>query len=253
MLNLWFNRLVAFAYQYQREATPYKQLIADFASFLPLRGNETVLDIGCGSGKIMETVWEKSKGMVKRIVGLDCSKTALEYARDNLAKICSAVNSRMAFISADISQGLPFERLGQKGGFDLVTAGLSIQYAENWDGKHWTQKAYRQVIQDIFEALKPGGSFVFSVNTPNPDFSQIAKKSWREIIFSWRLPFNLFVAAIMVWQGKWLTNQARIGHFHYLPIEDVEMILRHVGFQDIKYKLTYAGLAWVVSCQKPPN
>ncbi len=44
MRDLWKNRIVAFAYKYQREAKPYKQPIRDFASFLSFNGGETVLD-----------------------------------------------------------------------------------------------------------------------------------------------------------------------------------------------------------------
>lgn len=92
---------------------------------------------------------------------------------------------------------------------------------------------------------------MFSVNVPQPKFSNIAKESWREIFLSWRFPLNLLVSTIMVWHGRWLAKQAKIGRFHYLPIEEVEKIILRIGFRDIQSRLTYAGLAWVVSCQKP--
>jgi len=54
----------------------------------------------------------------------------------------------------------------------------------------------------------------------------------------------------MVAQARWLTEQANLGRFHYLPIEEVVSILEEAGFRNIQYKLTYAGLAWVVACEK---
>lgn len=56
------------------------------------------------------------------------------------------------------------------------------------------------------------------------------------------------VSLVMLWQSKWLIEQAKIGRFYYLPIEEVIELLREVNFTDISYKLTYANLAWIVSC-----
>ena len=246
--NLWFSKIVAFAYRYQKEARPYRFLIRDFASYLRFHGQDSVLDIGCGSGRIIHLVWQFSGRCVKRIVGLDVSGLAIHFAKENLNRINPELNGQVEFVCADFNNGLP--QFGNRE-FDLVTAGLSLQYAESQEDGRWTLKAYRKIFQEIFRVLKPGGQLVFSVNTPHPDFSRIAKKSWREIFLTWKLPLMLAVALIMVWQGRWLTKQADIGRFHYLPIEQVKMILSQTGFSNVRYKLTYAGLAWVVSCQKP--
>lgn len=245
MDDLWRTKMVAFAYQYQREARPYKNLIEDFAPFLFLKGGETVLDLGCGSGRLMQLILERSKGSVNTIVGLDSTKQALKYAQRNLRK--NFLISQINLIQADISSGLPFF---MKNHFHLITAGLSIQYAQHWDGKKWTKEAYKKAIANVFELLKPRGRFVFSVNVPNPDFSRIAKESKREIFLSLRFPLNILVSIIMLWQAKWLVKQAKVGRFHYLPIEEVIKILEESNFTNISYKLTYADLAWVISCQK---
>jgi len=239
--NLWLSRIVAFAYRYQQEARPYKELIRDFATFLRLTGGEKVLDIGCGSGRLIKLVLKEMKNPAREVIGLDNSLSAINYARKNIK------SSKVSFVCSDISNGLPF--LPQSG-FDLIMAGLSIQYAQHWNGQQWTDQAYIRVIKDIFQVLKPGGWFVFSVNVPNPDFSKVAKKSWQEIFFSRRLFLNLIVAAIMLWQAKWLVKKAAEGRFHYLPIERVTTILQNVGFTNISYKLSYAELAWVIACQK---
>lgn len=243
-MNLWLNKLIAFAYQYQRDAKPYKDLIFDFSSMFQVKDGETVLDIGCGSGRLIRLIYEKSEGKLRSIIGLDNSNSAINYAKNNLKDILQKIPYK--FVLADISNTLPFS----DNSFSLITAGLSLQYAEYWDGKRWTDKAYRRLFKKIYKILKKNGKLVFSVNTPNPDFSIIAKESWKEIFFTWRLPLNLFVAIVMVLQGRWLTKQSEIGRFHYLPIRKVINILEDSGFRNIKYKLTYAGLAWAVACEK---
>ncbi len=248
MSDLWQKKIVTFAYQYQHEAKPYKELIQDFTSFLSLSGGEIVLDIGCGSGRIIQLVLEKSNGKIQEIWGLDHSVLVLKYAERNLKKTFPNLNDRIHFLEWNISEGLPFQLENY---FDLVTAGLSIQYAQHWDGKKWTKEGYKKVLRDVFLALKPGGQFVFSVNVPNPDFSRVVKESRREIFLSWRFPLNILVSLIMLWQSKWLVEQTKIGRFHYLSIEEVMEMLKEANFINISYKLTYANLAWVVSCHKP--
>lgn len=148
MRDLWKNRIVAFAYKYQREAKPYKQLIRDFASFLSFNGGETVLDIGCGSGRIMQLVLEESAGSIKEIWGIDHCLYALNYAKKNLKNTFpNFPRDRIYFVQSDISYGLPSQFHNY---FNLITAGLSIQYAQRWDGQKWTKDGYKKVLQAVF-------------------------------------------------------------------------------------------------------
>lgn len=244
-MNPWISKIVAFAYRYQQEAQPYKELITDFSSLLTLRGGEEILDVGCGGGRLMRLSWEKSGGNLKRIVGLDSAKHALAYAEQNTRRILR--NIPHAFIAGNISEDLPF---GDRS-FDVVTSGLCLQYAEHWDGERWTRQAYHNIYREIYRVLKPGGKLVFSVNTPNPDFSIIARKSWREIFLTWKMPLNLLVALIMVSQARFLVREAARGRYHYIDVKEIEPILKDCGFEEIRHKKSYAGLAWAIACRRP--
>ena len=51
---------------------------------LPLRGDETVLDAGCGSGGITEALLERLPD--GRVIGVDASPTMVEAARERLGE-----------------------------------------------------------------------------------------------------------------------------------------------------------------------
>jgi len=59
--------------------------------------------------------------------------------------------------------------------FDGVVSGLALQYAESYSEQTgWTDSAYDRVLAEVYRLLKPGGTFVFSVNVPNPAWSTVA-------------------------------------------------------------------------------
>jgi len=52
---------------------------------IPLEDNITIIDFGCGNGKILEEI--KKINFKARLIGLDVSETALEQARKNLPEV----------------------------------------------------------------------------------------------------------------------------------------------------------------------
>jgi ubiquinone/menaquinone biosynthesis C-methylase UbiE len=246
IMNLWRNSLVALAYSYQQNARPYAELLETTESFIFPKIGQRWLDLGCGSGRLIQSIWQRSNGEVGIIVGMDVSFTALKIAkRVSSHLVPTNASRRISLVQADLSQGLQgvFRPLS----FDGITAGLSISYADHWDseGGKWDDQSYVRLLQDIYHLLKDGGTFIFSTNVPNPDFVLIAKRSWREIFLTWRLPLGILVSFVMLLQSRWLKHSAQTGRFHYLPVEQITQILCSTGFKDIRRRLTYAGQAWV--------
>jgi trans-aconitate 2-methyltransferase len=67
---------------YHRVSQPHASWAADVIARLPLRGDETVLDAGCGSGKVTALLLDRlPRG---RIVGVDASPAMIEEARRQL-------------------------------------------------------------------------------------------------------------------------------------------------------------------------
>lgn len=243
--NLWKNDLIAIAYSYQQKAQPYLELIQTTEQFINAKPGQLWLDLGCGSGRLIESIWKRSSGQIRKIVGLDISFRSLLIARSALKKNRDGLHrGKIEFMQADLSRNLGGIRPDS---IDGVTAGLCLSYAEHWDTteKKWDKTALISLFEEIHLVLKDEGSFIFSTNIPQPHFGLIALRSWKQIILTWKAPLFLGVSLVMLFQSRWLKRAAAIGRFHYLPAGDIIRYLESTGFKFVTYQLTYAGQAWV--------
>jgi SAM-dependent methyltransferase len=250
-LNYWPDSACARAFWGQQELPPYQQLLADTTAWLAPRAGERWLDLGCGCGKLTEALWHNSRGGVAEIFGLDCAADnalAFEALRGRVHPLDT--NERIRFVHADFTSGL---RNWKSGHFDGIVSGLAIQYAESYSHKlgRWTTDAYDRLLADVHRLLRGGGSFIFSVNTPEPSFLKVALYSiWAA--FGARQTVRYTERAFRMWHyGAWLKREARKGRFHYLPLATVIRKLRDAGFFDIEHRLTFAGQAYLIRCRKP--
>jgi trans-aconitate 2-methyltransferase len=106
---------------------------------LSLRGNETVLDAGCGTGKLTRELLK----LLPRghVVASDISQNMLNAAQANLS---NELGERVEFVAADLMD-LPFTEL-----FDGIFSTAAF---------HWVQ-SHDRLFQSLYRALKPGGWLV---------------------------------------------------------------------------------------------
>ena len=168
-MNLWRNSIVAIAYAYQQNARPYAELLETTESFISPKIGQRWLDLGCGSGRLIRSIWERSNGEIDAIIGVDISATALNIAKRMSSQFIPANASRkISFVQADFSQRL--EGVFRPLSFDGITAGLSISYANHWDSEHgaWDNRSYLGLLQDIYHLLKRRGGVYFFDKCPKP-------------------------------------------------------------------------------------
>src|SRR4051794_14449699 len=67
---------------YDRLSTPMEEMGREVMERLELRGDETVLDAGCGSGRLTEALRERLPD--GRVIGVDVSASMIEAARGRL-------------------------------------------------------------------------------------------------------------------------------------------------------------------------
>jgi trans-aconitate 2-methyltransferase len=89
------------AASYDKVADPQARWGAEVLARLPLEGDETVLDAGCGTGRVTELLLARlPRG---RVVALDASASMLEQARGRLA----GFGDRVTYVQADLERPLP--------------------------------------------------------------------------------------------------------------------------------------------------
>jgi SAM-dependent methyltransferase len=250
-VNHWPDNRCAKVFWSQHELPPYQELLRDTAEWLAPATGQRWLDLGCGSGQLSRILWQKSRGTVEAIVGVDVAQiNAKAFARLRAELQPMPTPACLRFLARDFAKGFS-DWPGTQ--FNGVMSGLSLQYAESYSdqGECWTDAAYERLLGEIFRLLKCGGAFVFSVNVPEPSWRTVALHSVGGVIRKKR-PLRLLKNAWRMWTyGNWLTRESRRGRFHYLPLETIIGKLRAAGFADIEHRLSYAGQAYVLRCRKP--
>jgi ubiquinone/menaquinone biosynthesis C-methylase UbiE len=112
-----------------------RSVIAALVPSLPAAG--VALDIGCGTGRLLERVGAASPRM--RLLGLDRSAGMLAEAHQERPDL---------LVGQGAAEHLPY----RDGSFDAVVTTISFH--------HWSDKA--AAVAEIFRVLKPGGVFALS-------------------------------------------------------------------------------------------
>ncbi len=154
-LNGRFRRVAASfsraAHSYERVADVQQELREQLALRLPQGPFGMVLDVGCGTGGLMEMVAQAGAG--RRVVGLDCSVEMLRQAR--LRRIAGGV---LGLVAADGSMSLPF----RPGSFDLIVSSGMLQ----WIGWMGGREGVSRAMEAWARALRPGGWMVLAAFGP---------------------------------------------------------------------------------------
>jgi trans-aconitate 2-methyltransferase len=120
---------------YDRVSNAQVQWARKVLDRLPLGGDETVLDAGCGSGRVTAMLLERlPEG---RVIGVDSSEEMVEYAR-------AALGERATILVGDLTE------LELDAPVDAVFSNAVF---------HWIRD-HDRLFERLFAALKPGGRLV---------------------------------------------------------------------------------------------
>jgi trans-aconitate 2-methyltransferase len=156
---------------YERHSSQQRAWGGDLIAELTLRGDERILDLGCGDG----TLAQRLAAMVPRgsVLGIDAAPEMLEAARDKCG-------SNMQVAVLDIRQ------LDFTAEFDLAFSNATL---------HWVQE-HDTILVQIHHALRPGGILrtQFGADGNCPTFlacvrRQMAAPPYRDAFAAFRWPW----------------------------------------------------------------
>ena len=127
------------AASYDKVADPQARWGAEVLARLPLEGTETVLDAGCGTGRVTELLLARlPRG---RVVALDGSASMLEQARVRLARF----GDQVSYVHADLERPLPLAEP-----VDAVLSTATFHWVHNHDA----------LFANLAAVVRPGGLLV---------------------------------------------------------------------------------------------
>ena len=127
---------------YHRSSLAQQQWAEELIAKLGLRGDERVLDIGCGDGKVTAEIARRLPGGA--VTGVDSSPEMIRFARDHFPH---SGYRNLSFVLAD-ARALPFS-----GAFDVVFSNAAL---------HWIPD-HKPLLAGIAESLRPAGKLLIQM------------------------------------------------------------------------------------------
>ncbi|HOK39420.1 MAG TPA: methyltransferase domain-containing protein [bacterium] len=163
------------------------------------KGNETVLDIGCGDGKITYLISQKLFN--GEIIGIDLSKEMVEFAQKKYSN-----QKNLKFKKLNVL------RMRYKNKFDLIFSNACI---------HWI-KNHSLLLKKIKDALKNNGKILLSFGGRG-NAEQVIKiinkiikiKKWKSYFTNFKFPW--FFPSDNYWQTILLKNNFKINRIELVP------------------------------------
>lgn len=181
-----------------------------------------ILDVACGTGDLALTLFEATGA---RVIGTDFCRPMLEIARGKASRGQSAV----PFVEGDALQ-LPFP----DDSFDGVTIAFGLRNLASVPGG----------LKELLRVAKPGGMVVVL------EFSKPKVPGFRAL-------FQFYFHRVLPLLGGALSGSKSA--YEYLPDsvtrfpdqEQLALLMRNLGFADVKYLNLTGGIAAIHSGNKP--
>lgn len=137
------------------------RLWAEIVEGLHLRGDEQVLDVGCGRGQLTNLL--ASRLPAGRVVGVDVWNPRHEWGSSRASAEENAraegVGDRVELVECDLAEPLPFDA----GTFDLVVSSMALHNVT-------AASARRRACQEMARVVAPGGRVVIVDNARTQEY-----------------------------------------------------------------------------------
>jgi len=190
------------ATSYHRVSNPHVVWGGKVLDRLPLRGDETVLDAGCGTGRLTADLLDRlPRG---RVIALDRSANMLDVAERELTP---RFGERVRFVQADLQA------------IDPATVGEPVDAIFSTATFHWVPD-HDRLVRGLLSVLKPGGWLVAQCGGgPN-----LARLRDRADALLGSFPFAEHIGD---WPGPWTFASA----------DETAERMRAAGFEEVRTDL----------------
>ncbi len=217
------------ARDYRESSSAQLQWARELLGKLQLSGNERILDIGCGDGKITAEIAQRlSNGSV---VGIDNSEEMINFSRKNLPR---ETYPNLYFEVAD-AENLSFENE-----FDVVFSNAAL---------HWVRDHLR-ILQGIKKSLKPGGRILLQMGGKGNASelfavldNVLAKDSWGQYFRDFPFPYGFYSADDY---SMWLKQV-------WLKAERIELIPKDMTQKGKDGLASWIRTTWLPYTQRVPE
>lgn len=190
------------ASSYHRVANPHVNWGKAVLERLPLQGDETVIDAGCGTGRLTELLLERlPRG---KVIAVDQSRNMLDEARVHLEP---RFGNRVTYVQADL---LSMPLLQEA---DVIFSTATF---------HWIMD-HPALFSRLYAALKPGG-WLIAQGGGGPNIAAVANRALNI------LRRDPYAALVGPWDGPW----------HFAGDRDTVARLGSAGFMHPAAELIHA-------------
>jgi trans-aconitate 2-methyltransferase len=177
------------AADYERHSTTQQQWARELISKVKLQGDDVLLDIGCGDGKVTAEIAARlPKGFV---VGIDNSEEMIGLAQ---SRHRVADHPNLSFVLGD-ARSLPF-----RNGFSVVFSNAVL---------HWVRD-HRPVLRGICGSARPGARIILQMGGRGNAAGVVAvveemlrSEEWREYFDDFAMPYGFYgPEEYRVWLGE---------------------------------------------------
>jgi tRNA (cmo5U34)-methyltransferase len=195
----------------------YPELIYNMFQYIPENFHpKRILDLGCGTGNLTDQMFKKYPEA--DIDALDISEDILNESRKRFKH-----TPNIRYIQADFkSLHLP------PGSYDLVMSSIAIHHIEDTDKI--------RLYKEIFQALSPGGIFIFADQTRG-----ITDEIYKKNISCWKEEAIKLGSTQENW-NMWMAHQD--AHDFHTPVNWHFQELEKAGFRETD--LLWKYLMWAV-------
>ena len=217
----------------------YLESLQRVADSIRLEEGEWVLDAGCGSGLLLPFLVDRwTRG--GRYLGMDILPVGLASLKPRAQRL--NLNGSVSEVQADLSQALPLRDQS----ISCVAAHFSIYTLPE-------KKDRRQVVQEVWRVLKPGGLLI----TANPTHSYNAKQIIRASLENLRSQGRSWVVKkygvypLTLHLGlNHIEQQLQSGLWHGYQPEELRDEVAQAGFSIEHSESVYAGSGCLVIGKK---